>query len=143
MLGLAACLLLFGFGALARASDSPYQRGELTEMNSVACGMEEKSGQGFVAEMSGSDISEHTTHALLCPEYVVEGEKVTFHIRPRGEKHPTLLPVGEIVRFRLDRDRMLLRLADADEKEREYDVISMKVRKLAVSEASPSSPSTQ
>jgi hypothetical protein len=135
---LAACgvlLALLPLSMLVAREPFAYQSGQLTEMNSVACGMEEKSGQGFMAELSGSDMNQRTTRALLCPEYVIETEKVSFRVRPRDEKRPVLLPVGETVRFRLERDRMLLRLADADEKEREYDVISMKARN-----ASPTAP---
>jgi hypothetical protein len=36
-----------------------------------------------------------------------------------------LLPIGEKAQFRLDKDKMRLRVEDADDKEREYIVISM------------------
>jgi hypothetical protein len=53
---------------------------------------------------------------------------VTYRIRPRDEKHPVLLPVGEQAQFRLQRDKMLLRVEDLDSKEREYIVVSMTPR---------------
>ena len=51
-----------------------------------------------------------------------------YRIRPRDEKHPVLLPVGEKAQFRIHKDKMLLRVEDADGKEREYSVVSMTPR---------------
>jgi hypothetical protein len=53
---------------------------------------------------------------------------VIFRIRPRDEKHPVLLPVGEQAQFRLEKDRMILRVEDLDDKDREYVVVSMTPR---------------
>jgi len=36
-----------------------------------------------------------------------------------------LLPVGEKAQFRLDKDKLVLRVEDMDDKEREYIVVSM------------------
>ena len=52
-----------------------------------------------------------------------------YRIRPRDEKHPVLLPVGEKAQFRIHKDKMLLRVEDADDKEREYSVVSMTPRR--------------
>jgi hypothetical protein len=53
---------------------------------------------------------------------------VIYRIRPRDEKHPVLLPVGEKAQFRIQKDKMLLQVEDVDEKEREYSVVSMTPR---------------
>ena len=59
-----------------------------------------------------------------------------YHIRPRDEKHPALLPVGEKAQFRLDKDKMLLRVEDGDNKEREYIVVSMTPREAKLENTS-------
>ena len=106
----------------------PFQTGKLLQMDSVACGVSEKDGKSLAGEMLGTDSSHKKTHELLCQEYVLQAEKVIYRIRPRDEKHPVLLPVGEKAQFRLEKDKMLLRVEDLDSKEREYIVVSMTPR---------------
>jgi hypothetical protein len=106
----------------------PYQSGKLLQMDSVQCGMSEKDAKSFAGEMIGTDSGSKKTHELLCPEYVLQAERVIYRIRPRDEKHPVLLPVGEQAQFRLQKDKMLLRVEDMDNKEREYIVVSMTPR---------------
>ena len=72
---------------------------------------------------------------MLCPEYTLQSERVTYRIRPKDEKHPVLLPVGEKAQFRLDKDKMMLRVEDIDSKEREYIVVSMTPRDSKSSES--------
>jgi hypothetical protein len=115
--------------SMAYAKDpKPYQTGKLLQMDSVQCGMAEKHGNSFAGEMLGTDSGSKKTQELLCQEYVVQAERVTYRIRPRDEKHPVLLPVGEQAQFRLQKDKMLLRVEDLDSKEREYIVVSMTPR---------------
>src|ERR1700675_201125 len=106
----------------------PHQAGKLLQMESVACGVDENSGKTFVGEIIGTDGAHKKTHELLCQEYVLQSDKVIYRIRPRDEKHPILLPVGEQAQFRLQKDKMLLRVEDLDGKEREYIVVSMTPR---------------
>ncbi len=105
-----------------------YQTGKLLQMDSVPCGTAEKDSKSLAGEMLGTDSGSKKTHELLCQEYVVQGEHVIYRIRPRDEKHPVLLPVGEQAQFRLEKDKMLLRVEDLDSKEREYIVVSMTPR---------------
>src|ERR1700731_496263 len=106
----------------------PYQTGKLLQMDSVQCGMAEKDAKSFAGEVLGTDSGNKKTQELLCQEYVLQGQRVIYRIRPRDEKHPVLLPVGEQAQFRLQRDKMLLRVEDLDSKEREYIVVSMMPR---------------
>jgi hypothetical protein len=53
---------------------------------------------------------------------------VIYRIRPRNEKRPVPLPVGEKAQFRIQKDKMLLRAEDLDDKEREYGVVPMTPR---------------
>jgi hypothetical protein len=67
-------------------------------------------------------------HMLLCPEYLLQTDRILYRIRPKDEKHPALLPVGEKAQFRMDKDHMRLRVEDLDDKERDYIVVSMTPR---------------
>jgi len=106
----------------------PRQTGKLVQMESVACGVDENSGKSFAGELIGTDSAHKKTHELLCQEYILQSERVIFRIRPRDEKHPVLLPVGEQAQFRLEKDKMVLRVEDLDNKDREYVVVSMTPR---------------
>jgi hypothetical protein len=102
-----------------------YQSGKLLKMESVTCGMDEKNGKSIAGEMLGTDSAHMKRRELLCPEYVLETDTLQYTIRPKDEKHPTLLPVGQKAQFRMDNDKMKLRVEDMDDKEREYIVVSM------------------
>jgi len=104
-----------------------YQSGKLLQMDSVQCGVDEKD-----AKKGNKKTSE-----LLCQEYVVQTDQVVYRIRPTDDKHPMLLPVGENVQFRLEKNKMLLRMEGADTKEREYVVVSIKPRSESTADASP------
>lgn len=102
-----------------------YQSGKLLKMDSVKCGTDEKNGKSVAGEMLGTDSAHMKTHELLCQQYVLETETVIYTIRPKDEKHPALLPIGEKAQFRMDKDKIVLRVEDLDDKEREYEVVSM------------------
>ena len=63
-----------------------------------------------------------------CQEYLLQTDRVIYRIRPRDEKHPVLLTVGEKAQFRIEKDKMKLRVEDLDGKERDYFVVSMTPR---------------
>ena len=131
--------LLFTLASAAFAKEpKPYQTGKLLQMDSVQCGTAEKDATSLAGEMLGTDSGSKKTHELLCQEYVLQSDHVIYRIRPRDEKHPVLLPVGEQAQFRLQKDKMLLRVEDLDNKEREYIVVSMTPR----SESSTADAST-
>jgi hypothetical protein len=135
------CIVL-GLACAADAKDPKlYQTGKLLQMDSVQCGMAEKDAKSFAGEMLGTDSGSKKTQELLCQEYVVQAERVIYRIRPRDEKHPVLLPVGEQAQFRLQKDKMLLRVEDLDGKEREYIVVSMTPRSdSSTADAAPTRP---
>ena len=121
------CFLLVSVAAYAK-EPKPYQTGKLLQMDSVNCGVDEKDANSVAGEMLGSDSTHKKTKELLCQEYVLQTENVIYRIRPRDEKHPVLLPVGQTAQFRLQKDKMLLRVEYVDNKEREYTVVSMTPR---------------
>lgn len=102
-----------------------FQSGRLMKMESVRCGTDEKNGKSFAGEMIGTDSSHMKTRELLCQQYVLETNNLVYIIQPRDEKHPVLLPIGESAQFRVEKDKMLLRVEDMDDKERQYTVISI------------------
>ena len=75
--------------------------------------------------MIGTDSAHMKTHELLCQQYTLETSSLVYTLRPKDDKHPTLLPIGETAQFRLDKDKMLLRVEGIDDKEREYIVVSI------------------
>jgi len=116
-----------------------YQSGTLLQMDSVDCGYDENSGKSFAGEVLGTDSAHKKTHQLLCQEYLLQNDRVIYRIRPRDEKHPVLLPVGEKAQFRIQKDKILLLVEDGDNKEREYNVVSMTPRaEIKAAEATPS-----
>ena len=113
----------------ATPKDPPtYDKGTLLSMESSTCGMAEKDGKTMAGEVLGTDASRKQTQELLCQEYVLQGARIVYRIRPSDQKHPALLPVGESVDFRIHKDKMYLRDPEGDKKEREYIVLSMQPR---------------
>ena len=114
--------------SLAFAKDpAPYQTGKLLQMNSVHCGTAQKSDTSALGEIIGTDNRSTKTQDVLCQEYVLETDSVDFHIRPRDEKHPEILPIGSLAQFRIDKDKLILR-AEGMDKERQYIVVSITPR---------------
>ncbi|HET7889975.1 MAG TPA: hypothetical protein VFL34_00515 [Candidatus Sulfotelmatobacter sp.] len=105
-----------------------YLSATILQMDSVKCGTSEKDATSLAGEMLGSDSGSKKTQEMLCQEYVLQTERVIYRIRPRNEKHSVLLPLGEVAQFRLQREKMLLRMAGPNGKEQEYQVISMTPR---------------
>jgi hypothetical protein len=112
-----------------QAKDKPaYERGVLVQMDSTSCGYAEKDGKTLVGEIIGTDGEHKKTQQVLCQEYTLRTDRVVYRIRPKDDKHPTLLQIGETAEFRIHKDKLLLRMIEADDKEREYVVISMTPR---------------
>lgn len=104
---------------------APYLTGTLVQMDAVYCG--------------ASDSAQKRIHEPLCQEYILQAENVTFRIRPRDEKHSVLLSVGNRAEFRMEKDKLMLRMEEANSKEREYVIISMTPRSDAsAADAAPS-----
>jgi hypothetical protein len=125
----AACLLLAGTCAAKEHSD--YQKGTLLRMDSTSCGMQEKGSKSLTGELLGTDGQSKKTQEMLCQEYVLQSDRVVYRIRPKDDKHPVLLPIGETAQFRIHKDKLILKVAEGDDKEREYIVVSMTPRQDA------------
>ena len=121
--------LIAGFALTAYAKEPKHcQSGKVLQMDAVPCGTAEKDAKSFAGELLGTNSGSKKTQEVLCQEYVLQTDRVIYRIRPRDEKHPVLLPVGEQAQFRLQKDKMLLSVEDLDSKEREYVVVSMTPR---------------
>jgi hypothetical protein len=112
-------------GGVTRAKEHSYQKGVLTEMQSAPCGYAEKSAKTVGGVLLGTDSAHKKTQEMLCQEYILQTDQLMYRIRPKDDKHPALLPVGESAEFRIHKDKMLLRMPEGDSKEREYIVVSM------------------
>lgn len=123
---LAGCLFLASVCSAKEHDD--YQKGTLLKMESAPCGMQEKGGKSITGELIGTDSQNKKTQEVLCQEYVLQAEKVVYRIRPKDDKHPALLPIGETAQFRLHKDKLILRVPEGDGKEHEYTVVSMTPR---------------
>jgi hypothetical protein len=100
----ATLLAAMSVAPAAQAKEKHYQSGKLLRMDSAPCGVDQKNAKSFAGEMLGTDSAHMKSKELLCQEYVLETEKVVYHIRPKDDKHPALLPIGEKAQFRLDKD---------------------------------------
>jgi hypothetical protein len=133
-------VLLFAMTTGVEAKDGPaYEKGVLTQMESSSCGYAEKDGKTIAGEIFGTDGQHKNTKEVLCQEYVLQTERITYRIRPKDDKHPVLLPVGETAQFRIHKDKLLLRVPEADGKEREYLVLSMIPRSDVAASSRPAS----
>jgi hypothetical protein len=130
--------------APAPAKDKPaYERGVLLQMDSTNCGFAEKGGKTLTGEILGTDGQHKNTQEVLCQEYILKSDRLIYRIRPKDDKHPALLPVGESAEFRIHKDKMLLRVPESDGKEREYIVVSMTPRADAVEARTAAKASNQ
>lgn len=96
-----------------------YQAGKLVQMESIPCD---------AGGVSTGDSARGESGQLLCQEYVLQTDRVTYHIRPRDTKHTVLLPLSERAEFRTEKDGISLRVAEMDNKDREFTVVSMSPR---------------
>jgi hypothetical protein len=134
--------LALGLAVAAYAKDpKPYQTATLVQMNSVHCGTAQKSDTSALGEIIGTDDRKTKSQDLLCQEYVLQTDSVVYHVRPKDDKHPDLLPIGTEAQFRIQKDKMVLRV-DGGDKEHEYFVVSMMPRNAA-STASTAPPPPQ
>lgn len=110
----------------AQAKDARfYEKGTLAEMNAVECGSEEKGARGVGGVLLGTDSQHRKIRETLCQEYVLRADRIVYRIRPKEEKHPAILPIGERAEFRIRKDKMYLRVPEGDGRERQYFVVSM------------------
>ena len=123
-----AVYLLFASVGVCSAKEHDYQKGKLVRMDSSSCGTQEKGSKTVAGEIFGTDGQHKQTQEMLCQEYILQSDHVIYRIRPKDDKHPVLLPIGEIAQFRINKDKLILRVPEVNDKEHEYIVVSMTPR---------------
>ena len=121
------CVLVLSSWLMARPQKE-FQKGKLLQMDSVECDAEEDNPKGIAGEKFAIDPARNRTPQTRCQEYVLESETVIYRIRPKSDRKPVLLPIGREARFRIEKDKMILRVESLDDKDREYNVVSMTPR---------------
>ena len=125
---LIACAAMLAIAGLTQAKEHDYQKGTLLRMDSSSCGVQEKGSKTLAGEILGTDGEHKKTQEVLCQEYVLQSDRVVYRIRPKDDKHPVLMPIGETAQFRMHKDKLVLRVPELDDKEREFVVVSMTPR---------------
>src|SRR6266446_10366545 len=108
-------ILAFATTMSMQAKDAPvFEKGILLQMDSSSCGYAEKDGKTIAGQIFGTDGQHKNTKEVLCQEYILKSDRVIYRIRPKDDKHPVLLPVGETAEFRIHKDKMILRVPEAE-----------------------------
>jgi hypothetical protein len=127
--GLTVAAIVLAGAHLTLAKDaSNYSKGLLLSMDSSSCGTTEKSAKTAKGQILGTDSEHGSTHDVLCQEYVLQADRITYHIRPTDTKHRNLLPVGETINYRIHKDKMYVQDREDSSKEREYSIVSIQMR---------------
>ena len=123
------CLVMIMVAGVAEAKGPQFfQKGTLVKMESAECGVDTKGAEG-IGGVLGVDDSQHSkARQMLCQQYLLRGERLDYEIRPKEEKHPAILPVGQDAEFRIEKDRMYLRVPELDQKQREFIVVAVSQR---------------
>jgi hypothetical protein len=107
------CLTAFLTGTTFAKTPEAFQAGELVQMDSVPCGAGENKLQAG---------------ELVCREYVLQTDQVVYRIRETNRSRAALMPIGSRAEFRLDKNRMMLRIEGVDSKQRAFTVTTMRPR---------------
>lgn len=78
--------------------------------------MQAKDSKSVAGEILGTDCVEQKDPRGLVPG-ILQTDKLTYRIRPKDDKHPALLPIGETAQFRIQKDKLILRVPEGDGKE--------------------------
>jgi hypothetical protein len=118
---LAVCLL---FAGACSAKEHDYQEGILVHMDSSSCGVPEKGSKTVTSVDVGGGTRQKQSRGLVCQEYVLQSDHMIFRIRQKDQKHPVVLPIGEIAQFRIGKQKLMVRVPEMSDKEHAYIVVS-------------------
>lgn len=129
---LAVCLL---FSGVCSAKEHDYQQGILVRRESTSCLSQEKGSKTVTAVELGS--GPKRSRGLICQEYTLQSDHMIFRIRQADQKHPLVLPVGEVAQFRIGKQKLMVRVPEVSDKEHAYIVVSFSPREDNISAAMP------
>jgi hypothetical protein len=101
-------------------------RAMLEKMDAVPCGAKQKGVTGLGSIWASVGITHINSDEKLCPRYLLRTDDMEYEIQPTEKKHPTVLPVGQEVVFKIKNDRMTVKCPEGDKKTRTYEVVAMK-----------------
>src|SRR6516162_9030780 len=98
-------------------------RAILEKMEAVPCGAKQKGLSGLGSFWASVGITDVHSNEKLCPQYVVRTDDMDYRVQPANLKHPDVLPIGQEVVFKIEKDHMLMGLADGGKnKMKKYEV---------------------
>jgi hypothetical protein len=101
-------------------------RAMIEKMDAVPCGASEHGLSGLGSLWASVGVTHIKSDEKLCPQYLLRTDDMEYQVRPVGQKHPVLLPVGQEGEFKLKKDAIDMRIPDGDRKMRHYQVVAMK-----------------
>jgi hypothetical protein len=118
--------MLMAMPALARDKKKHDDRVIIEKMEAVPCGAHEHGMTGLGSVWASVGITSVNSDEKLCPQYLLRSDDMEYHIRPLDHKHPVILPVGKEGEFKVNKDKLDMRIPDGDHKMRHYQVVAMK-----------------
>ncbi len=112
-----AVLFVAAMALPAWARKKPYFRGTITRMQSSSCGYDASSG--MLGAVLGAGNSGRKAKIMLCKNYTLRTADTVYTIRPK-DRHARLLPVGVPVLYRVDHDKLKVKLANGKDKKQYY-----------------------
>jgi len=98
--------------------------GMLEKMEAVPCGARERGLTGLGSVFGSVGVQHVNSDEKLCPQYLFRTDEMEYEIRPLGQKHPVVLPVGHEAEFKIKKDRMSLKVPAGDRKKRDYQIVA-------------------
>jgi hypothetical protein len=119
-------VLVSAVPASAKSKKKGQQRAMLEKMYAVPCGASQKGLSGLGSLWASVGITHMTSNEKLCPQYLIRTDQMEYEIRPMNLKHAALLPIGHEAVIKIQKNHMMLRVADShDHKMRSYQVVGM------------------
>jgi hypothetical protein len=122
---IAVLALVLTVPSIAAGKVKKGQRGMLESMQSVPCGAKERGVTGVGSVFASVGVAHVNSHEQLCPQYLLRTDEMDYHIRPVDTKHAAVLPIGREAEFKIDKDRLFLKVVDGSKKTEAYQVVSM------------------
>lgn len=123
--GLVTLAVVLLMGVPARAGSGFFQRGKITRMRTAKCTFIPAGGFHLTVALFGTADPRTGIGQPMCPEYLLEGDRVNYRIRPL--KTDVLLTLGTEVQFKLHKGRMVLR-PDDSKREYKFEIYEMRER---------------